>query len=136
LYQYETWSLTLREEHRLKVFENRVLKRIFGPKRDEVMGDRRKLHNGELHNLYSSPDIIRQIKSRRMRWAGHVAQMGEGRNMYRFLVRNSKAKRPLERPRHRWEDGIKWTLGRLVGGVWSGFIWHRIRIVGGLSLMR
>jgi hypothetical protein len=80
LYGCETWSLTLREQHRLRMFENRVL-RIFGPKRDEVMGEWRKLHNGELHNLYSSPDIIRQIKSRRMRWAGHVARMGEGRNV-------------------------------------------------------
>jgi hypothetical protein len=71
------WNLiTLREEHRLRVFENRVLRGIFGPKRDEVMGEWRKLHSGELHDLYSSPDI-RQIKSRRMRWAGHVAQMGE-----------------------------------------------------------
>jgi hypothetical protein len=68
------------------VFENRVLRRIFGPKRDEVTGERRKMHNGELHNLYSSPDIIRQIKSRRMRWAGHVARVGEGRNAYRVLV--------------------------------------------------
>jgi hypothetical protein len=74
---FETWSLTLREEHRLRVFENRVLRRIFGPKRGEVMGEWRKLHSGELHNLCSLPDIIRQIKSRRMRWAGHVACMGE-----------------------------------------------------------
>jgi hypothetical protein len=81
LYGCETWSLTLREEHRLRVFENRVLRRIFGPKRDEITGEWRKLHNGELHNLYLSPDIIRQIKSRRMRWAGHVARMGEGRNV-------------------------------------------------------
>jgi hypothetical protein len=73
----KTWSLTLREEHRLRVFENRVLRRIFGPKRDEVTGDWRKLHNEELHNLYSSPSIIRMINSRRMRWAGHVARMGE-----------------------------------------------------------
>jgi hypothetical protein len=77
LYGCETWSLTLREENRLRVFENRVLRRIFGPKRDEVTGEWRKLHNEELHILYSSPDIIRQIKSRRMRWAGHVARMGE-----------------------------------------------------------
>jgi len=77
LYGCETWSLTLREEHRLRVFENRVLRRIFGPKRDEVTGEWRKLHNEELHILYSSPNIIRQIKSRRMRWAGHVARMGE-----------------------------------------------------------
>jgi hypothetical protein len=73
----ETWSLTLREEHRLRVFENRVLRRIFGPKKDDVMGEWRKLHNKDLHNLYSSPDIIRQVKSRRMRWAGHAARMGE-----------------------------------------------------------
>jgi hypothetical protein len=85
-YGCETWSLTLREEHRLRLFENRVLRRIFGPTRDEVTGEWRKLHSGELHNLYSSPDITRQIKSRRMRWAGHVARMGEGRNVYRVLV--------------------------------------------------
>jgi hypothetical protein len=78
LYGCETWSLTLREEHRLRVFENRVLRRIFGLKRDEVTREWRKLHNGELHNLCSSPDIIRQIKSRRMSWAGHVARMGGG----------------------------------------------------------
>jgi hypothetical protein len=77
LYGCETWSLTLREEHRLRVFENRVLRRVFGPKRDEVRGEWRKLHSEELHNLYSSQNIIRQIKSRRMRWAGHVARMGE-----------------------------------------------------------
>jgi hypothetical protein len=76
LYGRETWSLTLREEHRLKMFENRVLRRIFGPKRDDVTGDCRKLHNEELHNLYSSPNVIRMIKSRRMRWAGHVTRMG------------------------------------------------------------
>jgi hypothetical protein len=81
------------------VFENRVLRRIFGSKRDEVTGEWRKLHNGELHNLYSSPDIIRQIKSRRMRWTGHVACMGEGRNVYRVLVGKPEGKRPLERPR-------------------------------------
>jgi hypothetical protein len=92
LYMCETWSLTLREEHRLRVFENRVLRRIFGPTRDEVTGGWRKLHSGELHNLYSSPDIIRQIKSRRMRWAGHVARMGEGRNVYRVLVGKPEGK--------------------------------------------
>jgi hypothetical protein len=78
LYGCETWSLTLREEHRLRVFENRVLKRIFGPKRDDVTGEWRKLHNEELHNLYSSPDNVRQVKSRRMTWAGHVARNGRG----------------------------------------------------------
>jgi hypothetical protein len=116
LYGCETRSLTLREEHRLRVFENRVLRGIFGPKRDEVTGEWRTLHNGELHNLCSSPDIIRQIKSRRMRWAGHVARMGEGRKVYRVFVGKPEGKRPYERPRRRWEDGIKWTLGRMVGG--------------------
>jgi hypothetical protein len=95
LYGYETWSLTLREERRLRVFENRVLRRIFGPNRSEVTGDWRKLHNKEFHNLYSSPNIIRMIKSRRMRWAGHVAQIGEKRNAYRILVGKPKGKRPL-----------------------------------------
>jgi hypothetical protein len=95
LYGCETWSLTLREEHRLRVFENRVLRRIFGPTRDEVTGEWRKLHSGELHNLYSTPDIIRQIKSRRMRWAGHVARMREGRKVYRALVGQPKGKRPF-----------------------------------------
>jgi hypothetical protein len=89
--------LTLKEEHRLTVSENRVLRRIFGPNRDEVTGEWRKLHSGELHNLYSSPDIIRQIKSRRMGWAGHVACMGEGRNVYRVLVGKREGKRPLGR---------------------------------------
>jgi hypothetical protein len=79
LYGCETWYLTLREDNRLRVFENRVLSRITGPKRDEVTGEWRKLHNEELHILYSSPNIIRKIKSRRMRWAGHVARMGEER---------------------------------------------------------
>jgi hypothetical protein len=82
LYRCETWSLTLREEHRLRVFENRVLRRIFGRKRDEVTGEWRKLHNKQLHDSYSSPSIIRIIKSRRMRWADHVARMGEKRNAY------------------------------------------------------
>jgi hypothetical protein len=88
LYGCGTWSRTLREEHRLRMFENRVLRRMFGPTRDEGTGEWRKLHSGELNNLYSSPDIIRQIKSRRMMWAGHVARMGEGRNVYRVLAGN------------------------------------------------
>jgi hypothetical protein len=93
LYGCETWSLTLREEHRLRVFENRVLRRKFGPKRDEVTGHWRKLHNEELHNLCSSPNIIRMmIKSRRMRWAGHVTRMGETRNAYRILVGKPEGK--------------------------------------------
>jgi hypothetical protein len=79
LYGHKNWSVTLREEHRLRVCENRVLRGMFGPKGDEVTGEWRKLHSGELHDFYSSPDTIRQIKSRRMRWVGHVARMGEGR---------------------------------------------------------
>jgi hypothetical protein len=115
LYGCEARSLTLREEHRLRVFENRVLRRIFGPKRDEVKGEWRKLHNGELHILYSSTYIIREIKSRRMRWAGHVARIEEGRNVYRVLVGKPEGKRPLGIPRRRWEDGIKMDLrGRAV----------------------
>jgi hypothetical protein len=97
LYGYKTWSLTLREEHRLRVFENKVLKRIFGPKRDEVTGGWRKLHNEELCDLYSSSSIIRIIKSRRLRWAGHVARMGEKRNAYRLLVGKPEGKRPVRR---------------------------------------
>jgi hypothetical protein len=132
LYGCETRSLTLREEHRLRVFENRVLKGIFGPKRDEVTGEWGKLHSGELHDLNSSPDIIRQIKSRGMGWAGHVARMGEGRNVYKVLLGNPEVKRPLERPRRRWEDGIKMDLGEIGWGVRSGFSWLRIGTVGGL----
>jgi hypothetical protein len=91
------------------VFENRVL-RIFGPKRDEVIGVWRKLHNEELHDLCSSPTIVRVIKSRRMRWAGHIARIGEGRGVYRVLVGKPEGKRPLGRPRHRWVDNIKMDL--------------------------
>ncbi|KAJ4450227.1 hypothetical protein ANN_01646 [Periplaneta americana] len=110
LYGCETWTLTLREEHRLRVFENKVLRTIFGAKRDEVTGEWRKLHNTELHSLHSSPDIIRNIKSRCLRWAGHVARMGESRNAYRVLVGRSEGKRPSRRPRRRWEDDIKMDL--------------------------
>jgi hypothetical protein len=120
LYGCETSSLTSREEHRLRVFENRVLRGIFGPKGDEVTGEWRKLHNGDLHNLYSSPDIIRQIKSRRMRWAGYVARKGVGRKVYRVLVGKPEVKRPLGRPRRRWEDGMKVVL-REIG--WWGVEW-------------
>jgi hypothetical protein len=94
-------------EHRLRVFENRVLRKIFGPKREED-GSWRKLHNVELHSLYSSPNIVKVIKSRRMRWAGYVARMEEGRDVYRVLVLvGPEGKRPLGRPRRRWEDNIK-----------------------------
>jgi hypothetical protein len=89
LYGCDTWFLTLREEHRLRVFENRVLRRIFGLKRDEATGECRKLHNGELHDLYTLPSTIRLIKWRRMRLAGHVVQMGEKRNAFRLLVGKS-----------------------------------------------
>jgi hypothetical protein len=92
------------------VFENRVLRRIFGPKRDDVTGEWRKLHNEELQTLYSYPDIIRQVKSRRMRWAGHVARMGEERKVYKVLVGKPEGKRPLGRPKRRWEDGIRMDL--------------------------
>jgi hypothetical protein len=117
LYGCETWCLTLREEYRLRVFENSVLRRIFGPKRNEVMGGWRKLHNEKLRDLYSLPSIIRIIKSRRMRWAGHVARMGERRNAYRLLLGKPEGKRPLGRPRHMWVDNIKIDL--LVIG-WGG----------------
>jgi hypothetical protein len=109
LYGCETWSITLGEEHRLRVSKNRVLRRIFGPKREED-GSWRKFHNDELHSLYSSPNIVRMIKSRRMRWVGHVARMGEGRGVYRVLVGKPEGKRPLGRSRRRWEDNIKLDL--------------------------
>jgi hypothetical protein len=98
--------LCLREEHRLRAFENRVLRRIFGPKRDEVTGGWRKLYNEELYNLYSSPSIIRMMKARRMKWARHVARMWENRNAYRILVEMPEGKRPLGRPRRMWVDNI------------------------------
>jgi hypothetical protein len=100
LYGFETWSLTLREERRLRVFENRVLRRVCGPKRDEVKGEWRKLHKEELNDLYSLPSIGRVVKSRRMRWAGHMALMGEDRGVHRLLVGKLEGKRPSGRPRH------------------------------------
>ena len=102
LYGGETWSLALREEQRLRMFENKVLRKIFGTKRDTITGEWRKLHNDELHALYSSPNIIRNSKSRRLRWAGHVAGMEHFRNACRVLVGKPERKRPLGRPRHRW----------------------------------
>jgi hypothetical protein len=103
-------NLSLRSILRILFSLSRLLRRIFGPKRDEVTGGWRKLHNEELHNLYSSPSIIGIIKSRNMRWAGHVARMGEKRNVYRLLVGKPEGKRPLGRPRHRWVDDIKVDL--------------------------
>jgi hypothetical protein len=117
LYECETWSLTLREEHRLRVFETRVLRRIFGPKRDEVTGGWRQLHNDELRDLFSSPSIIIITKSRRMRLAGHAARMEEKRNVFRFLVGKPEGKRLLGRQRRRWVDNIRIELGEVV---WAG----------------
>jgi hypothetical protein len=130
----ETWSSTLREEYRLRVFENRVLRRIFGPKRDEATGEWRKLHNEELHNLYSSPNIIRTIKSRRLRWAGHVARMGEKINAYRILVGKPEGRRPLGgRPRRRWVDNIKMDL-REIG--WDGVDWVDLALLNTVMNLR
>jgi hypothetical protein len=109
-YGCETWSPTLREEHRIRVFDNRELRRIFGPRRDEVTREWRKLHNEEVNNLYSSPNIVRVIKSRRMRWAGHVAHIGEKSGVYRVLVAKPERKRPFGRPMRSWEDNIKMDL--------------------------
>jgi len=109
LYGCETWSLTLSEERGLRVFENRVLRRIFGPKRDEVTGEWRKLLNEELNDLYSFPTIVQVIKSR-MRWAGHVARMGKRSGAYRVLVEKPEGKRLLGISRHRREDNIKMDL--------------------------
>jgi len=92
------------------VFENKVLRRIFGPRLDEVTGEWRRLNNEELNDLYCSPNIVRVIKSRRMRWAGHVACMGEERGVYRFLVGKPEGRRPLGRPRRRWVDNIRMNL--------------------------
>jgi hypothetical protein len=128
LYGCETWSLTFREEHRLRVFGNRVLRRIFGPKREEE-GSWRKLHNDELHSLYSLPNIVKVIKSRRMRWVGHVARMGEGRGADRVLVGRPEGKRPLGRARRRWEDNIKldiWEIG-IDGANWIQLTQDRVQ---------
>jgi hypothetical protein len=110
LYRCATWSLTLREEQTLTAFENRVLRRIFGPNRDEATVEWRRLHNEELNDLYSSPNNIRVIKWRRMRWAGYVARMGEKRFAFRILVGRPEGRRPLGRPRRRCEDSIKMDL--------------------------
>ena len=99
------------------MFENRVLRRVIGPKRDEVTGEWKKLHNEELNDLYCSPNIVRVVKWRRMRWAGHVERMGERRGVYRVLVGKPEGKRSLGRPRRRWEDNIKMDLQEVGCGV-------------------
>jgi hypothetical protein len=128
-YGFETWSLIFREEHRLRVFENKVLRRMFGQKRDEVMGGLRELHDEELHDLYPSPSIIRIIKSRRMRWAGHVERMGEKRNVYSLLVRKPERKRPLGISERRLMNNIKMDLlGIGLAGVeWTSLAQDRQR---------
>jgi hypothetical protein len=103
------------------MFENRVLRRVFGPKRNEVTGEWRKLHSEELHNLYSSPDITKQIKSRRMRWAKHVERMAEERKLYKGLVGKPEGRRPFGRPGVDGRMGSEWILGRLDWGMWIGF---------------
>jgi hypothetical protein len=110
---YRNWSLTLRKEHRLRVFENRVLRRILGLKKWKVTGEWGKLHDEELHDLYASPSIVRIIKTRSVRWTRHVSQMGEKRNMYRLFVGEPEGERPLGRPGHRWMDNIRMDLGKV-----------------------
>ena len=118
LYGCKTWSLTLREELWVRVFENRMLRNIFWPTRAEVTGEWRKLHNEELNNLYSSPNILRVIKSR-MRWVGHIARMGEWRGVYRVLVGKSEGKRP-------GRIILRWIFRKWDGGVWTILGWLRI----------
>jgi len=129
LYGCEAWSLTLREERKLRVFENMVLWRIFGHRRVEVTGEWRRLHNDELSDLYSSPNTVRVIKSRRMRWAGHVARMGEERGAYRFLVEKPEGKRPLGIPRRRCVVNIRMDLQEVGCGYmdWIGLAQDRDR---------
>jgi len=129
LYGCETWSLTLREERKPRVFENMVLRRIFGPRKDEATGEWRRLHNEELSDLYSSPNIVRVIKSRSMRWAGHMARKGEERAVYRVLVGKPEGRRPLERPRRRWVDNIRIVLKEVGCGYmeWIGLAQDRDR---------
>jgi hypothetical protein len=129
LYGCETWALTLRVERKLRVSENMVLRIMFGPRRDEVTGEWRRLHNEELNELYSSPNIVRVIKSIRMRWAGSVARTGEKRGAYRVLVGKPEGKRPLGRPRRRWVDNIRMDLQEVGCGYvdWIGLAQDRER---------
>ena len=129
MYGCENWSPTLREERKLRVFKNTVLRRIFGPRRDEVTGKWRRLHNEELNDLYSSPNIVRVIKSRRMRWTGHVACMGEERGVYRVLLGKPEGRRPLGRSRRRWVDNIRTDLQEVecVYMDWIGLAQDRYR---------
>jgi hypothetical protein len=113
------------------VFENRAIRRIFGPKWDEVTGEWRKLDYEELNDLYFSPSLIRVIKSRIMRWAGHVTRMGVSRGVYGILVGKLEGKRPLGRPRRRWEDNLRFILRNWDLRVWTGSVWLRIGAGGG-----
>jgi hypothetical protein len=112
----ETWSLIFREERRLRVFENRVLMRLFGTKRDEMTGEWRKQYNKELNDLYPLPNIVRVGTSKRIRCAGHVARLGDVRVVHRLVVGNPERKSPLGRPTCRWEDNIKMDLQEVGGG--------------------
>ena len=116
----------------MRVSENTVLRRIFWLKRDEVRGEWRKLHNEELYDLYCSPNNVRVIKSRRMKWAGNITRTGERRGVNRVLVEKTEGKRPLGRPRRRWEDNIKMDLREVGWAAWTGSIWLRIGTGGGL----
>jgi len=118
--------LTRQEERKLRVFENMVLRRIFGPRRNEVTGKWRNLHNEELNDLNSSPNIVQVIKSRRMRWVGHVARMDGERGLYRLLVGKLDGRKPLGRPSHRMVDNIRMHLRRWDVGIWTGLGWPRI----------
>ena len=131
LYGCDTWSLNLREERRLRVLENRMLRRIFGSRRDEVTGEWRKLRIEELNDLYSSPYIVRVIKSRRMKCAVHIACMEERRDVYRALAGKPEGKRPFGKPRCRWKNNTKWNFKQWDVGVWTGMNWLRIGTSGG-----
>jgi hypothetical protein len=119
----------LKEEHRLRVFGNRMLRRICGPKKDEVTGEWRKLHNEELDELYSSPNIVQVIKSRRMRLVGHVARIGEGKGAYRILVGNQRERDHVEDPGIDGKIILRWIFRKLGGRAWIGLIWLRIGTV-------